>query len=456
MPHAEDNSVYALYKVLSSDSISGKKDWEAEKQEKRARIIERVRSCTADEIMNLWTMLHSADPKLLSKKEYFLGEGLDALWESLKETPTVFLQCLSAYIAAGSVCWRYSTAPCQHLISLTGFSGAVDFIQQLRTGAKRKWMATLFCLIPEECISEETETEILGLLDDQKEAPQIVSANTIVRINAKFSGYIVRYLSKLAGVQPSYYSCVAAWMEELTIRSGLSGQEILSLFDEKIGTLEETYLISVFHGNGFADYQGELLFQIVKADLAFLEVYITDTICKNKINDGINRLKLLWKNEEDISLKTEVFLILREASKKDYYRACEFGEALIKADIQNTQWIEEFIAQNYSDMEIMKFLFSIVRMCGESVILKAVEAFSKHCKEFDTFSALPVVPLYTSWTGSEVPMIEEQIRCLEKMKEILVGFEFIEHRAWILDQIYRFEQRKEQELISDFTQNQKQ
>jgi hypothetical protein len=55
-----------------------------------------------------------------------------------------------------------------------------------------------------------------------------------------------------------------------------------------------------------------------------------------------------------------------------------------------------------------------------------------------------------SWSGSEVPIIERQISFLERLKDSLNGFEFIEHRERISMYIHGYRERKEKILLEEF------
>ena len=54
---------------------------------------------------------------------------------------------------------------------------------------------------------------------------------------------------------------------------------------------------------------------------------------------------------------------------------------------------------------------------------------------FDLFKNCPFFPSSYSWSGSEIPILEEKIKFLEDIKRELRGGNFIEHRAYLSDWI---------------------
>ena len=53
-------------------------------------------------------------------------------------------------------------------------------------------------------------------------------------------------------------------------------------------------------------------------------------------------------------------------------------------------------------------------------------------------------------SGSEVPIIEQYIAFLIKFRENLKGIQFIEHRAYISEEIQDLQKRKEEVLLREF------
>ena len=98
----------------------------------------------------------------------------------------------------------------------------------------------------------------------------------------------------------------------------------------------------------------------------------------------------------------------------------------------------------------MSFLFGVVCNLPEEQRLSAVMIFCKCNPDFDAFRNIHIMPTHASWNGSEVPIIEQYIAFLIKFRENLKGIQFIEHRAYISEEIQDLQKRKEEVLLREF------
>lgn len=110
----------------------------------------------------------------------------------------------------------------------------------------------------------------------------------------------------------------------------------------------------------------------------------------------------------------------------------------------------DYIESNYNDRVSMSFLFGVVCNLPEEQRLSAVMIFCKCNPDFDAFRNIHIMPTHASWSGSEVPIIEQYIAFLIKFRENLKGIQFIEHRAYISEEIQDLQKRKEEVLLREF------
>ena len=133
---------------------------------------------------------------------------------------------------------------------------------------------------------------------------------------------------------------------------------------------------------------------------------------------------------------------------RDYAR-----EKLLKAIrtvLIPAQYEVHYIESNYNDRVSMSFLFGVVCNLPEEQRLSAVMIFCKCNPDFDAFRNIHIMPTHASWSGSEVPIIEQYIAFLIKFRENLKGIQFIEHRAYISEEIQDLQKRKEEVLLREF------
>lgn len=102
------------------------------------------------------------------------------------------------------------------------------------------------------------------------------------------------------------------------------------------------------------------------------------------------------------------------------------------------------------DGESMRFLFGIVCNLPEEQRLPAIVTFCQCNPAFEAFRSIYIIPTHASWSGSEVPILEQHIAFLSEIKDSLRGMQFVEHRAHISEKIRNLQERKEDVLLREF------
>ena len=109
-----------------------------------------------------------------------------------------------------------------------------------------------------------------------------------------------------------------------------------------------------------------------------------------------------------------------------------------------------YVEANCCDGKSMDFLFGIVCNLPEEQRLPAIVTFCQCNPAFDAFRSIHILPTHASWSGSEVPVLEQRIAFLIELKDRLKGIQFIEHRTYISEKIRNLQERKEDVLLSEF------
>ncbi len=63
-------------------------------------------------------------------------------------------------------------------------------------------------------------------------------------------------------------------------------------------------------------------------------------------------------------------------------------------------------------------------------------------KKIEDFQEILLFPISASWTGSEIPLINEKMDFLKLLKESLKGIDYIEHRNYLDERMRRLEEYK--------------
>lgn len=174
--------------------------------------------------------------------------------------------------------------------------------------------------------------------------------------------------------------------------------------------------------------------------------------------NGYNCLDVLLEQENYMDLITKAMDCIRE--NDDLCCWTSLGEVMLthhsnKPTIIERQdnWVNQYIILNHSNIECMQFLFDAICNCSREQLFDAIRMFCKYNKSFEDFRLIHLVPTHLSWAGSEVPFIEKQIQFFEDLKNELLGFDYIEHRAYLSDYIKSYQQEKAAVLLKEFLEN---
>jgi len=117
-------------------------------------------------------------------------------------------------------------------------------------------------------------------------------------------------------------------------------------------------------------------------------------------------------------------------------------------------WIESYIENNYMEDNKMKTIFTIINIAFEKQKLSFILKALNYIKDAKKFKKIPLFPLSYSFSGSEIPIIDERIEFIENLIDQVKGIEFIEHRAYLKEKKLYLEKRRSEiekkEFLSEF------
>ena len=127
--------------------------------------------------------------------------------------------------------------------------------------------------------------------------------------------------------------------------------------------------------------------------------------------------------------------------------------------IRKEKWIEKYIQNNYQDNEKIANIFDVINSSFPSKKKEYMLQFLKLNKSIEDFKKIPLFSTFSSWSGSEVPIIEKKIKFLEEINENINGLDYIEHMDYINSRIGALKKYitdiKIREYLEDYLQNKK-
>lgn len=457
LPKSSHNNTYKLYTALSKECLR-KGDKIENVESRRVDAIEQMSvNASLQELDCLWEMLRSEVPESSSRDRWIIGNGIGILFSKLAQyDASKFVNCCKAYIDHQTPYCDERYSIINGLIKVLGYVRAVEFVNCSTFGEKNLWLTILYDFVPDEYIDNCLIEKILECLKGRGDREHYtVSLKTVLRINGKFPGYLKRYMVELDNLGEENPHLLSGFLFRVGHGDCISTKGLVEYFKEDIKVLCTAYIYA-HQGRAYYDYDGELFSELIRGNSEFLADYVHKVAGKQIGRDGWHALNTLWQQDDYMKLISIVMECLKNATEP-FFTWDSLAEDLLSSPInmplvnkRRNEWIKYYVEANCYDGESMRFLFGIVCNLPEEQRLPAIVTFCQCNPAFEAFRSIYILPTHASWSGSEVPILEQHIAFLSEIKDSLKGMQFVEHRAHISEKIRNLQERKEDVLLREF------
>ena len=309
-------------------------------------------------------------------------------------------------------------------------------------------------MTPDENIDERTTEFFKTMLIEQKGESTIytLSLAAVLRIEAFQPGFAVEYISLMNDIckeQPWVISsCMAAIVGDKQQISAF-----VDIFGSRLDVLKAAY-IKALQGKHFFDFKGDLMLCIIRKDREFLSTIVKYLLTSN-VHLHDSHLDVLWDQDDYDSLIT--FVVEEMIKFGEHHLFNTLGEHLLtykqgkkEKNTRKSEWIINYIIKNCFNQDKMQFLFDIICNLPNEQRIESILLFCKLNPSFDAFKKIRLLPSHMSWSGSEVPILEDQIAFFDRLRDSLSGITYIEHRAFLAEYIEYKRERIEKVLLEEF------
>ncbi|WP_088550015.1 hypothetical protein [Paenibacillus aquistagni] len=340
---------------------------------------------------------------------------------------------------------------------LEDYTMLLSIIQNSNLDAKNKWLFGYLFNLPKEVISEEDVGLLLSLYQEA---------------NPEYIPYHTDYLLKYTVINEKLITIVTSIMlERISRNKQFAGafemmfnphteinKNLEMLFKDDIDLLKRAYL-AVLEYRHYVDHDGSNLDKILKLDPKFMLEFVKryDELQHRRYHDD-NDYSCVWLHEEYDKIMDEVVLSIFEYEKKRYsYREPLLEAIFLRNRKENAQVIErqdcflkKIIQKFNSNIELMCMVFHVISHFSASRRLSLLQEFLFYNKEHSHFRKLSLEESSRSWSGSEVPLLQQRIAYFESVLGLLNSVDLLEHKHGIEDQISYLRDRIEKEKKRDF------
>lgn len=446
---------FLIYKTLIKEHIE-RNTWEDNEADRRKEIENLVKSFT-DEDYRLMFKICNEQLEKKDRKEWLLQSGISVVFSTLEGNISEYINVVKIYLESGAPYSNYPERIIYFLIKNLGLKETEMLFGAYNYANKRKWECLFYQLIPEGEINDNYVSKLLDFVKQELELdnPIFPSASYLGKykyIENDIVGLIGKIILKASDEKPYF---AADFLERLVDDEKIN--YLINIFEGNISILEKLYLAAM--GDNF-DYYGKLLEVLVHRNIDFwnqFTIKLAENIHRNSYEQ--EAFEKMWISEnylEIISIACNNMIGQKHAYMIESEASIIFANSAKTSDeIKNRkkEWIKNYINQNFKNIERIEMIFEVVATFFQGDRMEYILEFLKCTHDIESFKNIPLFPSSSSWSGSEVPLINKKINFLEELISELKGFKYIEHRAYLKDKKNSYEKYKQSVLVREYLED---
>ncbi|MEH7699121.1 hypothetical protein V7188_19010, partial [Bacillus pumilus] len=202
-----------------------------------------------------------------------------------------------------------------------------------------------------------------------------------------------------------------------------------------------------------------ILKQFIDFEINVIEHFLEQTLkSQNKTLRDID-LSFIWEGDNWNILIDRVISFLFNQSKYNIFDTVSIIKNLLlgpKEEVtieRRDSWLRGKISLWSFDEENIRLLFYAIASFNKENKVKYLVHLLESNDSIDLFSKIPFFPPVESWSGSEVPVLEEKIELLKLIDKSLTGIKLLRHKRWIQENIEGYKERIKKVKIKEYMED---
>lgn len=400
---------------------------------------------------NFFEILKKVEDDKIKVEEWKIQNSLSLLFEYIINNKyEMFNDVFEYYLNFDSPFKSYP----DYLLKLKNKNEVADLLIKNTNNSKYYFLSFLL----DSFVNEKYLKNIKNFLNEQKNNKNKYTLNllTIVNYSKYDSSIIDNYTNKILEYNEfeliySYTNCLSNNFDQI--------QKIYNSFYNKY-TLECLYLKTI---DKHVDYKGYMGFLLVKNNYHFFKKIIDnkENHKSHKYNKYNKIIENIWKdnNFNEIILNVYNEILDSTLGYLDLHYLFKNPNSDIDTDIKKTQniWLKNYIKSNKNDKDKIKYIFYVICEIDEESKKELILFFLDLNNDFEIFKSIQFFSSFESWSNSRIPLIENKISFLEKLKNTIFiksDIKYIQHIDYINNKINWYkediEKAKIEEYLEDF------
>lgn len=383
--------------------------------------------------------------------------GLDHVFLVLENQPKVYYKVIERFLSYEAPFCKEGEKQIQILMQNFGVNKTKALIEKYDFKYKQLWIKSFWELLQEEMITMEHSKGLLEFVRAQAVTKTPVFPKAI-------------YLEKYKRQEPEIVEVVSKIVIDSCKKNRYLSEQFLSefmkeeawnkLFDVFSGTenlLEDLYIL--VKDINF-DCEGLLAIKLVRRNLSFWNRYTL------KLNDDYSReyfayniFEKVWRMDNyrelitiayNNMLEDDIHFITRNKISMIFSNGEKTPE-MIRG--RKKQWIEEYIHNNFENIEKMYKIFNVVAAVFPSQRIRFLQVLTKYTKDIGLLKRVPLFYYPEVVVGRKILSVDRKIEFLNNLILIFKGIDFIEYRYYLEKMKNNLDEQRKELLIQEYLEN---
>ena len=411
----KENAQYLILHSLELERDSHE-DWKKAEKDRQNRVIDLIKDYKIEDFSNLFEICKIGENFQDRLKKYNINNSIIDIFNYLVvEKKEEFLSVFREYIHKNAPFTLSPDTLIINILKIFSREHLLNILYNEEYEKKEMFLNSFYNII--EDIKEEDIEKVFSLFEEQVEQEQvyILDINSLLRYEKIIKGTVEKYCKKILELYNKKTFIISNLFWRVTNAEQEDLDRIINSFIN-IEILEDLYIIGSCN---FMDYKGRFGISLLKNNDKFLYKIIENMKDFRRNSSELDNIfNEIWKMDN-----YEYYINKAYSEIEDkYFNHFEIEKIFYKEDredkdilIRKEKWIEKYIQNNYQDNEKMANIFDVINSSFPSKRKEYILQFLKLNKSIEDFRRIPLFSTFSSWSGSEVPIIEKD-RVLRRYK----------------------------------------
>jgi len=465
--HRFQNKACSISKLLLIDrhqkEILGL-DYEEYLRLRRAKIEEHFGTYAVEDYMAFFEDCKAIQKELRSSHmDYQLSTGImEVLLALIARDLDAFVRVLELYLEQGDALKINPVPIVEKLVTGLGAFRTREIIEGPTYSTKRVWMFAWFYVLPSEQVTKEDLEQLYDCYRsaDPTELPR--DYDYLIKYRPYDKQVVPKVAEMVLGKVIGTRYCVHVFSMLFNPHADVN-KTLKDQFAENLDVLKRGYL-SVDDMDRHEDYDGHTFAKIMDLESNFIMEYLEHMFEQRDWRDRANDdrdYSFIWARADYDSVMTQVvdYIFNKEKGEqpmfagtylKIFFLPARNREIAPEIMARQDAFLKMILKRRGVESDLIRVLFSVIAYLSPDRRREFIRLFLENSERFEDFEKLPLEPGIRSFSGSEVPILREEMAYLESLLPLLNTARRLQHRQFLERRINAIGRAIQRERKADF------